>query len=584
MLPPTSPQHVSAQYINQSQAPRGPPSIFPFARDLPALSAAHRPGSSMSISSMLGGDNEKTSRDVLLSGRNNGFLAQPLHPIPSPINHIARGISPPHSAYQSDHHTKRAHTPDSYSTWRGDQARSRAYSGGPPPRPFTGFPVHSPDVGRPGPQDLPLLNQTASHQLSKVNGVSGIELRSPEIRRSSIGRLEHDGIKQYNGFQSPPREVQGDLERAPISPESAEVHLVGSKKLEDGMISTVRGQTTFARQRDSMSKGSRHGINNRSIHQPQSIAVQSSRSEQAHDAPAMNYPFLSRSSHNAAAQEQHPPNGQIVHQERSFEPASRTALEIGAQGRQIGKPQAVGETQYVVSEFPQQIRRQRPESNDIMEEQPLRQSPVPSTQFRRHQYMSTPDRFEQQNGNFEEATQQPRTLLGLMVDNAKRGGRISPLPQAVQGAQGRMRGPASEPGIKNEFARMFSGIGSGVGSAMSTPVPAEPSISLSFPSSPTRIDDSERRTPLNGRREAPDHVKPRISSRGGRRNRKVKDEESKKDTENGDDLEIVRSFSARGPKRVRQSYNLQNLQNNQYVPSSHVCLTVLTISQSSSPY
>ena len=572
MLPPTSPQHVSAQYINQSQAPRGPPSNFPFARDLPALSAAHRPGSSMSISSMLGGDTEKANREVSLPGRNNGFLAQPLHSIPSPVSHIARGLSPPHSTYPSGHHMKRAHTPDSYPTWRGDQSRSRAYSGGPPPRPFTGFAVHSPDVGRPGPQDLPLLNQTASHQLSKVNGASAIEARSPELRRSSVGKLDYDGIKPYNGFRSPPCENQGDLERAPISPDSAEVHLLASKNPEDNIISTVRGQTTFARQRDPMGKGSRHGINNRSIHQPQSKTAQSSRSEQAHDIPAMNYPFLSRSSHNAAAQEQHPRNGQSAHGEQSFEPVSRIALEVGAQGRQTGKPQAIRESQYVLSEFPQQLRRQRPESNDVMEEQPLRQSPVPSTQFRRHQYTSTPDRFEQQIGNFEEATQQPRTLLGLMVDNAKRGGRISPLPQAVQGAQGRMRGPASEPGIKNEFARMFSGIGSGVGSAMSTPVPTEPGASLSFPSSPTRIDDSERRTPLNGRREAPDHVKPRISSRGGRRNRKVKDEESKKDTENGDDLEIVRSFSARGPKRVRQSYNLQNLQNSQYfIPSSHVC-------------
>ena len=528
----------------------------------------------MSISSMLGGDNEKATRDASLSGRNNGFLAQPLHSAPSPLSHVARGLSPPQSAYQSGRHPKRAHTPDSYTTWHGDQSRSRAYSGGPPPRPFTGFAVHSPELGRPGPQDLPLPNQTTSHQFSKGNGVSTIDTTSPELRRSSVGRLEHAGIKQYNGFQSPPSENHDNLERAPISPESTEVHLPTSENPEDGITTAVRGQTTFARQRDFMGKGPRHGVSSQSIHQPQNKAAQSSRSEQAYDAPAMNYPFLSRSSHNAAAQEQNSRNVQIAHQEQNFEPASRAALEVAAQGRQTSKPQAVRESQYPVSEFPQQLRRQRPESNDVMEEQALGQSPIPATQFRKHQYVSTPDRIEQQIGGFEEATQQPRTLLGLMVDNAKRGGRISPLPQAVQGAQGRMRGPASEPGIKNEFARMFSGIGSGVGSAMSTPVPTEPGASLSFPSSPTRIDDSERRTPLNGRREALDHAKPRISSRGGRRNRKVKDEESQKDLENGDDLEIVRSFSARGPKRVRQSYNLQNLQNNQYLSSSHASWTI----------
>ncbi|KAK0736521.1 histone deacetylation protein Rxt3-domain-containing protein [Apiosordaria backusii] len=61
-----------------------------------------------------------------------------------------------------------------------------------------------------------------------------------------------------------------------------------------------------------------------------------------------------------------------------------------------------------------------------------------------------------------------RNLLGVQEINRK--GRISPLPQAVQGAQPQLAGPAGEPGIKSEFGRMFSGIGSGVG-AISSPVP-----------------------------------------------------------------------------------------------------------------
>lgn len=61
-----------------------------------------------------------------------------------------------------------------------------------------------------------------------------------------------------------------------------------------------------------------------------------------------------------------------------------------------------------------------------------------------------------------------RNLLGIQEINRK--GRISPLPQAVQGAQPQVAGPAGEPGIKSEFGRMFSGIGSGVG-AISSPVP-----------------------------------------------------------------------------------------------------------------
>lgn len=48
-------------------------------------------------------------------------------------------------------------------------------------------------------------------------------------------------------------------------------------------------------------------------------------------------------------------------------------------------------------------------------------------------------------------------------NSSRRGGRNSPLPQAVQGAQSQLSGPGDEPGIKSEFGRMFSGIGSGVG-------------------------------------------------------------------------------------------------------------------------
>lgn len=66
---------------------------------------------------------------------------------------------------------------------------------------------------------------------------------------------------------------------------------------------------------------------------------------------------------------------------------------------------------------------------------------------------------------------QPRGLLSVQDINRK--GRLSPLPQAVQGAQPLLQGPTGEPTIKSEFGRMFSGIGSGVrGIGVSSPVPA----------------------------------------------------------------------------------------------------------------
>lgn len=61
-----------------------------------------------------------------------------------------------------------------------------------------------------------------------------------------------------------------------------------------------------------------------------------------------------------------------------------------------------------------------------------------------------------------------RSLLNISPE-LNRKGRNSPLPQAVQGAQPRHVGPGgNNPGIKMEFGRMFSGLGSGVGSATPT--------------------------------------------------------------------------------------------------------------------
>lgn len=80
-----------------------------------------------------------------------------------------------------------------------------------------------------------------------------------------------------------------------------------------------------------------------------------------------------------------------------------------------------------------------------------------------------------------------RGLLGVEIN---RKGRLSPLPQAVQGAQPMAQGPAGEPGIKSEFGRMFSGIGSGVrGIGVSSPGPSGAQIPFSNPN--LRRDDVE---------------------------------------------------------------------------------------------
>lgn len=113
-----------------------------------------------------------------------------------------------------------------------------------------------------------------------------------------------------------------------------------------------------------------------------------------------------------------------------------------------------------------------------------------------------------------------------------RKGRMSPLPQAVQGAQPQQPGPAGEPGIKSEFGRMFAGIGSGVGNmGASSPATSAPSgqAGASF------AKREEEEPAVDGAKA----TKPR--------RRKLKDEADKPDDESAG----RRTPVGRGAKRVK---------------------------------
>ena len=122
---------------------------------------------------------------------------------------------------------------------------------------------------------------------------------------------------------------------------------------------------------------------------------------------------------------------------------------------------------------------------------------------------------------------------------------MSPLPQAVKGAQAKAKGPASEPGIKNEFTRLFSGIGSGIGSNMSTPVPSEHPAHMP-PSSPPRGDEPGRNTPLDRIRDHGDGQK--------RAGSKVRRKRKQRQDENGQELDDGFHSLSKGLKASRQSF------------------------------
>lgn len=151
----------------------------------------------------------------------------------------------------------------------------------------------------------------------------------------------------------------------------------------------------------------------------------------------------------------------------------------------------------------------------------------------------------ERQGKVSDDTVQQRHSIATLIENNKRG-RISPFPQAVQGVQGRNSGPASDPGIKNEFARMFSGIGSGVGSSG----PMGSGSSTPFPGSPKANQETGRRTPMAANRgDFSEILWQRQGSRNAKRGRSLKDDETRANGNNGESPSLIGSTSRVAKRR-----------------------------------
>jgi hypothetical protein len=121
----------------------------------------------------------------------------------------------------------------------------------------------------------------------------------------------------------------------------------------------------------------------------------------------------------------------------------------------------------------------------------------------------------------------------------RRTGRASPLPQAVQGAQAQPVSIGKDPSIKSEFGRMFSGLGSGLG---------------------TNTPSRQSPMPQNGPENLPlgpdlnDLRLQRVGSQTGRKPKRVKDEEGLLDSESMDGRGTPSFGGARGAKRNKYAH------------------------------
>lgn len=169
----------------------------------------------------------------------------------------------------------------------------------------------------------------------------------------------------------------------------------------------------------------------------------------------------------------------------------------------------------------QERERQMVNAQEAAQHQPYReQQPAPSSMTYRSQ--ESP-----QHASEDMHHPQHRSYLGVQSETSRKG-RASPLPQAVQGAQGQISGPGSEPGIKNEFGKMFSGIGSGLGSMTTASTSSGPAQSPFSNGGGLRRDDAD--SVHEQMIETPGQKIVRTSSRGGgsgNRSRKLKEEDAR---------------------------------------------------------
>ena len=546
MLPP-SPQISQASQSTQATPSRQPSTSLPFSngRDLPALSTStmHRPPSSMSISSMLGSDNVKPSRDPGQHNHTNGPSSVVGNYLTSPTRQSNHAASPPAAAQGNSRFPDSFSSPDKYKLYQSPANRPyRSYSGGSEQRAQPLIQSGSPDTA-----GSSALHRSANSQYSPTS-VSGPQRDSKPYHPGETSRNGRPS-SQPSGSGTPSTEFD--------------------RKPQLGKAERPRQTQTTRKHYLELEESNREDATRPRIEK--SVGIRDYPQQRAEPSQIARGTYLGDHRSPKKDQEQERLNGssQQLNPRTDSAPENPNARHRSGAGRSSERPHYP--TNAAQSPFsPDTLRRLREERQvlhqkstnsspvnhqprmaiHVEERQPTKYPGPPVTFASSTEPSSLLDASEQPQSK-EDTTTHNRSALALLIENSKRGGRFSPLPQAVQGAQGRTSGPASDPGIKNEFARMFSGIGSGVGSAgptgsgTNTPFP---------PPSPTMSHGPQRRTPFSNNADLNSSSKPRTNLKNSRRTRRVRDDESKPDP---DDVEggTPTSAFARGMKRSRGAHH-----------------------------
>lgn len=502
----------------------------------------HRPSSSMSISSMLGSDNVKPSRDSGPHNHSNGPTSAAGNFLISPTRQSNHAASPPAVAQGSRRFPDSFSSPDKYKLYQSPANRPyRSYSGGSEQRAQPLIQSGSPDVA----------GSSAIHRSSNSQ-------HSP----TSVSSLQRDSRSYHAGEAN--RNGRPSSQPSGSGTPSSEF----DKKSQPGKAERVRQQQTARKHYIELEESNREDATRSRIEK--SAGIRDYPQQRTEPSQVVRGTYLGDHRSPKKDQEQERLNGssQPLGSGSDIAPEIPNSRHPSAAGRSLERPHHP--TNAAQSPFSPDTLRRLQEERRVLHQQNTNSSPVNHQprmiahveERQLSKYPGPPVTFassteppslldvSEQPQNKEDTTTHNRSALALLIENSKRGGRFSPLPQAVQGAQGRTSGPASDPGIKNEFARMFSGIGSGVGSAG----PTGSGTNTPFPPPSPTMSHGPRRTPFGNSADINSSSKPRTNLKNSRRTRKVKDDESRPDLEDGDGGTPT-SAAARGTKKSRGTHH-----------------------------
>lgn len=166
--------------------------------------------------------------------------------------------------------------------------------------------------------------------------------------------------------------------------------------------------------------------------------------------------------------------------------------------------------------------------------------------FEEHQRMEVAQR-EQHANRKESDGSVHRALLNISPELGRKG-RNTPQPQAIQGAQPRQSGPIKNNSRLNAFGRMFSGLGSGAGSA--TPGPGYDMNHSPSRRSPSGAPEDADMTRHEGLGNEYNKNSAKAGTRGGRKGGR----RSREDTSKGE-IEGRGTPDLRGGKRLKSVHH-----------------------------